>query len=96
MHRGQKDAKAGVIGLSGYECEYDREGNRIKSGRLVDGEFRGDVVRIVRHEAGRVTERIEANDKGDVVRRDLLGPYGITEQVGFPVQLQKFESNKRF
>jgi hypothetical protein len=80
---GQKDAKAGVIGVSCYECEYDRDGNRIKSGGLVDGEFRGDFVQIVRDEAGRVTERIEANDKGDVVRRDVLGPYGITEQVGY-------------
>jgi len=79
----QKDAKAAVIGLSCYECEYDREGSRIKSGGLLDGKFRGDVVRIFRDEKGRVTERIEENDNGDVIRRDLLGPYGITEQVGY-------------
>lgn len=72
----QKNAKAEVIGISCYECEYDREGNRIKSGGLV-------AVRVVRNENGRVTERIEENDKGEVIRRDVLGPYGITEQVGY-------------
>ena len=80
---GQKNAKAAVIGVSCYECEYDREGSRIKSGGLIDGEFRGDIIRIVRDETGRVTERIEENVKGEVIRRDVLGPYGITEQVGY-------------
>jgi len=79
----QNDAKAAVAGFSCHECEYDREGNRIKSGALVDGEFRGDVLDIIRDEAGRVTERIEKNDKGETIRRDRLGPYGITEQVGY-------------
>lgn len=80
---GQKDAKAGVIGVSCFECEYDREGNRIKSGGLVDGEFRGVVIRVLHDQTGKVTERIEENYQGEVVRRDVLGPYGITEQVGY-------------
>jgi hypothetical protein len=80
---GQKDAKAGVIGFSCDECEYDLEGNRIKSGGILDGEFRGDLIRVVRDETGTVTERIEENDKGELVRRDVLGPHGITEQVGY-------------
>jgi hypothetical protein len=80
---GQNDAKAGLIGVSCYECEYDPEGNRIKSGGILDGEFRGDVIRIVRDETGKVTERIEENDRGELLRRDVLGPHGITEQVGY-------------
>jgi hypothetical protein len=80
---GLKDAKAGVIGVSCLECEYDREGNRIKSGGLVDGEFHGDLIRIVCDQTGKVTERIEENYKGEVVRREVLGRYGITEQVGY-------------
>jgi hypothetical protein len=78
---GQMNAKAAFWGVSCLECEYDREGNRIKSGGLVDGEFRGDIIRIVRDETGRMNERIVENVKGEVIRRDALGPYGITEQV---------------
>lgn len=82
---GQKDAKAGVIGVSCWECEYDREGNRIKSGGLVDGEFRGDLTRIVRDENGKVTEKIFENSSGEVYRREVIGPHGITEQVVYQV-----------
>jgi hypothetical protein len=78
---GQKDAKAGVIGVSCDECEYDPEGNLVKSGGIPGGEFRGNVIRVVRDETGKVTERIEENDKEELVRRDVLGPHGITEQV---------------
>jgi hypothetical protein len=80
---GQDNAKAAVIGLSCFECEYDRDGNRIKSGGLLDGKFRGDAVRVVRDEKGRVVERIELNDDGEEIRRDVLGPCGITEQVDY-------------
>jgi hypothetical protein len=79
----QKDAKAGILGISCWECEYDVEGNRIKSGQSYDGEFRGDVIRIIHDETGRVTARIEENYKGEIVCRDVLGPYGITEQVTY-------------
>jgi hypothetical protein len=79
----QNDAKAAVVGIFCYECEYDREGNRIKSGGLLDGKFQGDFVRIVRDEKGKVIERIEENDKGEVIRRDVMGPYGIIEQTGY-------------
>jgi len=80
----QNDAKVGVIAVSCYECEYDREGSRIRSGGLLDldGKLRGNFVQIVRHEK-RVTERIEENDKGDVIRREVVGPYGITEQINY-------------
>jgi hypothetical protein len=62
------------------ECEYDQEGNRVKSGQILDGEFRGEVFRILRDSAGNVIERRAENIQGEVYRRDVIGPYGITEQ----------------
>jgi hypothetical protein len=65
-----------------WECEYDIEGNRIKSGQNFDGEFHGEGVRIVRDERGAVAEKISESTNGEVNRRDVFGPYGIVEQVG--------------
>ena len=65
------------------ECEYDPEGNRIKIGQIIDGEFGGDVVRFLRDSTGRVVEKIAENYKGEMNRREVIGPYGITEQDGF-------------
>lgn len=65
-------------GLSCYECAYDRQGNRIRYGQLVDGEFRGDYYRITLDEKGDMIERLVENYKGEVSRREVLGPFGIT------------------
>lgn len=65
------------------ECEYDLEGNRIKTGQIIDGEFRGEVVRFLRDSTGKVIEKIAENYKGEMYRREVIGPYGITEQDGF-------------
>jgi hypothetical protein len=62
------------------ECEYDEDSNRIKSGQTVAGEFQGAYFHIIRDKTGRVTERIAENYKGEVESRELLGPYGKTEQ----------------
>jgi hypothetical protein len=79
----QKDAKIGVLGINCSECEYDREGNRLKNGQTIDGEFRGLVLRISRDESGKVIERVEENYKGEIVSRVVLGPSGITERVDY-------------
>jgi hypothetical protein len=65
-------------GVSCPECEYDRQGNRIKSGGLVDGGFRGDSYRLVKDENGKVIEKAVENYRGEVYRREVLGPFGIT------------------
>lgn len=65
-------------GGSCRECDYDREGHRIKSGELVEGEFRGDSFRFLRDENGKVMEKVVENYKGEVYRREVLGPFGIT------------------
>jgi hypothetical protein len=73
-------ANAAVLpgGLWCHECEYDREGNRIRFGQLVEGEFRGDSSRITHDENGNVIEKVVENDEGEVHRREVLGPFGIT------------------
>jgi hypothetical protein len=76
----QPDGPAVVLGVGCQECEYDVEGNRIKSGQILNGEFRGDFTRILRNETGQVTEKIEENYKGELVRREVMGAYGITEE----------------
>lgn len=65
------------------ECEYDLQGNRIKTGQIIDGEFRGEVVRFLRDSTGKVIEKIAENYKGEMYRREVIGPYGITEQDEF-------------
>jgi hypothetical protein len=65
------------------ECEYDSQGNRLKSGEIIDGEWSGEVTRFVRDSDGKVTEKLAENGKGGVYRREIFGPYGITEQEGF-------------
>lgn len=39
------------------ECDFDHDGNLTKSGQIVDGGFRGEIIHAVRNESGRVIER---------------------------------------
>lgn len=55
-------------------CEYDREGNRLRSGQ--------ETMRIVRDENNGVSEKIFENPDGDVYRHEVWGPFGITAQTG--------------
>lgn len=79
----QPDGPAVALPVSCSECEYDPEGNRIKTGQLIDGEFRGEVVRFLRDSTGKVIEKFAENYEGEMYRREVIGPYGITEQDGF-------------
>jgi hypothetical protein len=76
----QPDGPTVALPTSCQECEYDLEGNRIKTGQIIDGEFRGDAVRFLRDSTGKVIEKIAENYKGEMYRREVIGPYGITEQ----------------
>jgi hypothetical protein len=76
-----KDDKIAGPGISCWECEYDIEGNRIKSGQNFDRESHGQAVRVVRDEKGTVAEKIFENSNGEVNHRDVFGPHGIVEQV---------------
>lgn len=79
----EPDGFAVVMPVASGETEYDVEGNRIKSGQVLDGEFRGEFTRLVRDESGRVTNRIVEDYKGEIVRREMMGPHGLTEQYGY-------------
>lgn len=76
----QPDGPTVALPAGCAECEYDLEGNLIKTGQIIDGEWRGDTVRLVHDSTGNVTERIAENYKGEVYRREVLGPHGIQEE----------------
>ena len=80
---GQKDAKAGIIGVSCYECEFDVSGNRIRSGQILDGVFNGDVIRIIYDETGKIKEKIHIDSNSEVKIREVWGPHGVIEQIGY-------------
>lgn len=74
--------------ISCRECEYDSEGNRIKNGQMVDGTFKGELIKLVRDSNGTVIEKILQNADGENYRRDLFGPFGITEQHSYEKGLE--------
>jgi hypothetical protein len=65
------------------KSDYDLTGNRIKTGELVDGQFHGSSIEVTRDRDGNVVERVEVNDRGEVANREVMGPYGITEQASY-------------
>jgi hypothetical protein len=60
--------------------EYDREGNRVRSGSYKEGTFEGEVVRIVRDENGKISEKLFEDAKGGLYRHEFWGPFGIVEK----------------
>jgi hypothetical protein len=79
----QPDGPSVTWAMACRECEYDREGNRIKGGQIMDGTFKGEIFRLMQDNNGKVIEKITENADGEIFRRDLFGPYGIIEQHGF-------------
>lgn len=47
------------------ECEYDKDGNRTKTGEIANSEFRGQTTRYVRDADGAVIEQVQENEKGE-------------------------------
>ncbi len=63
------------------DCEYDPDGTKTKSGQLVEGNFFGEVIRLVRDASGHVTDRFSYSaSTGDLQRHEVMGPFGHTEQ----------------
>ena len=56
-----------VYSSSCEECEFDREGNQVRSGTVENGHFRGGVMHEIRDELGRVKSEIWENEKGEVI-----------------------------
>jgi hypothetical protein len=74
----QPDGPTIVYPLFCEECEFDRDGNQVRSGLLDNGHFRGDLKREVRDDAGRVQQEVWENEKGEVTSRHVYtnGPVG--------------------
>ena len=69
-----------IIPIWCQACEFDRNGNQIKSGQIIDGIFKGQISRI-RDEGNGITDRIvEDASTGETVRHEVVGPFGRTEQ----------------
>jgi hypothetical protein len=87
----QPDGPIVALPLSRIDCEYDEDGNRIKSGNTVNGAWQGETVQIMHN--GDVVEKMEKNADGEVYRRDIVGPYGIVEQESYKNGKRSSQSN---
>lgn len=63
------------------ECEFDRDGNQVRSGWLDNGHFSGNVKREILDGLGKVQEEVWENEKGEVMSRHVYanGPAGRTQ-----------------
>jgi hypothetical protein len=70
-----------VAPISCRDCEYDPDGIKTKSGQVVDGNFLGEIIQLVRDANGHVTDRFVENASTDeLVRHEVVGPFGKAEQ----------------
>ncbi len=80
----QPGGPALIVPVLCYECAFDPDGNQTKSGRIFDGSFHGEIIRLVRDGKGHVTERvIEDASTGGMIRHELDGPFGKTEESSY-------------
>jgi hypothetical protein len=61
-------------------CDYDEEGNSIRRGQNWETGFVGETTRYVRDDNGSVRQQIVENERGELDRRVMLGPFGRTEE----------------
>ena len=75
------------------DCEYGPDGSRTKSGQVMDGNFYGERIRLVRDSNGNVTDRYAySSSTGELNRHDVMGPYGKTEQDAYVAGKLRFRS----
>ena len=87
----QPSGPIAVLTVWCMDCEYDVEGNRIKSGQTIDGVWQGERVRILRE--GNAIVKTSENANGEMFRREVMGPYGIEEQELFENGKKTSQSN---
>jgi len=92
----EPDGHAIIYSLSCGECEFDREGNQVRSGWMDNGHFSGTVERKILDGLGRVQEEISENEKGEVMFRHVYtnGPAGKVQDDSF-VDGKLFNSTTR-
>ncbi len=61
-------------------CAYDGKGNRTLRGQVWGTGFSGETTQTVFDETGKMRRQIVENEKGEIVQRIALGPFGMTEQ----------------
>lgn len=74
-----------VMPIACRDCEYDSEGNRIRSGqKQPDSTFFGENIEIVRDSQGHVIQRTRINaTDGKVFEQEMDGPFGSVEETYF-------------
>jgi hypothetical protein len=64
-----------------HECEYDADGTRTKLGQTTNGQFNGEVFKLIRDSTGRVAEEFCYDAQtSEVEAHQLMGPFGFTEE----------------
>lgn len=75
------------------DCEYGHDGSKTKSGQVMDGNFYGERIRLVRDSNGNVTDRYAySSSTGQLNRHDVMGPYGKSEQDTYVAGKLQFRS----
>ena len=74
-----------VMPVGCRDCEYDSEGNRIRSGqKQPDGTFFGENIEIVRDDQGQIIQRTRINaTDSKVFEQEKDGPFGPVEEIYF-------------
>jgi len=76
----QPDGPAIIYPVSCEICEYDPDGNVVRRGQSWETGFVGETTRYNRDEDGTVRQQIMENEKGELDRRLVMGPFGKTEE----------------
>ena len=70
-----------VIPVWCAECEFDRQGNETKAGQITQGNFHGQITRIMRDADGQITERFVSDAaSGKLVRHEVDEPSGEIQE----------------
>jgi len=67
-----------------WNCEYDSDGTKIKSGQVINGDFLGEITLLERDANGHVTERsVFSASTGEISRHEIMGPFGKTSETDY-------------
>lgn len=73
-----------VLPIWCWECEFDADGSQTTVGRIFDGSFHGEIIRLVRDANGHVNNRFFTDPStGETNRHEVVGPFGPTEQTSY-------------
>jgi hypothetical protein len=76
----QPDGPAIIYPVSCEICEYDQDGNVVTRGQNWETGFVGETTRYIRDDDGTVRQQVMENEKGELDRRIMMGPFGKTEE----------------